>query len=108
MTRAEQWREHRGMTEFTAPQPVAPAPPAKPEDTQRRRSLAGRIERETWASLAIAAIWIAVLFTGVFAPDFVSTDAGGSSTTIPSVIPVAIFAWLATSAVAKVGFGRRD
>jgi hypothetical protein len=96
------------MSEFTAPHAVAPAAPSKPEDTQARRSLAERMTRETWASLAIAAIWLAVLFTAVFAPDFVSTDAGGSSTTIPSVIPVAIFAWLATSAVAKVGFGRRD
>ena len=64
--------------------------------------------RERWASVAIAAIWLAVLFTAVFAPNFVSSDAAGNSTTVPSVIPVAIFAWLATSGVAKVAFGRRD
>lgn len=40
--------------------------------------------RDLWAALAIVAIWLAVLFTAVFGPDFVSTSAGGNSTVIPS------------------------
>jgi hypothetical protein len=40
--------------------------------------------RDMWASLAIIAIWLAVLFTALFGPDFQTADAGGGSTTIPS------------------------
>jgi hypothetical protein len=63
---------------------------------------------EMWAALAIAAMWLAVLFTAVFAPDFVSTSGGGTTTTrIPSGIPVALFAYLGTVAVAKRAFARQ-
>ena len=62
--------------------------------------------REMWASLAIVAIWLAVLFDGIFGPNLVSTTAGGDSTTLPSAILVALFASLATIPVAKYGFGR--
>jgi hypothetical protein len=43
-----------------------------------------------------------VLFTSVFGPDFVSTNGlGTQSTTIPSGILVAFFAFLGTASVAK-------
>jgi hypothetical protein len=61
-----------------------------------------------WASLAIVAMWTAVLFDAVFGPDIVSTSGpGGSSTTIPSAVVVALFALIGTSTVARYGFGRR-
>ena len=60
-----------------------------------------------WASLAIAFIWLAVLFAAVFGPDIVSTSAG-SSTTIPSAVAVALFAVFATRVVAKYGFGHQE
>ena len=60
-----------------------------------------------WASLAIAAMWLAVLFDAIFGPDFVSTSAGGNYTRIPSVFVVALFAYLGTRVVAKHGFGHR-
>ena len=62
-----------------------------------------------WASLAIIVMWLAVLFDGVYGADFVSTNGGGtnSTTTIPSAIFVALFAFLGTAAVAKYAF-RRD
>ena len=63
--------------------------------------------RELWAALAIVAMWLAVLFSAIFGPDIMSHDAGGNSTTIPSAVAVALFASLATWAVAKYGFGRR-
>ena len=62
---------------------------------------------EMWASLAISVMWLAVLFTAVFGPDFVSTTPGGATTTIPSAIFVSLFAVLGSAAVAKRGF-RRD
>jgi len=60
--------------------------------------------REMWAALAISVTWLAVLFAAVWGPDFVSTNgAGTQSTTIPSAILVAFFAWLATASIAKHG-----
>jgi len=61
---------------------------------------------EMWASLAIVMMWLAVLFDGIYGPNFVSTS-GGNSTTVPSAIGVALFALLGTVAVAKHAF-RRD
>jgi hypothetical protein len=60
-----------------------------------------------WTALAIAVVWLAVLFTAVFGPDLVSTTAGTNATTIPSAVIVAPFAALATWGIAKYGFGRR-
>jgi hypothetical protein len=62
--------------------------------------------REMWASLAICVMWLAVLFSALFGPDFVSTSAGGSTTTIPSGIAVALFAVIGTKIVASRGFER--
>jgi hypothetical protein len=73
----------------------------------RERRSAWFLVREMWASLAIAVIWLAVLFDAVFGPNIVNSSAGGSSSSVPSVIPVALFAFLATWPVAKYGF-RRD
>jgi NAD/NADP transhydrogenase beta subunit len=65
---------------------------------------------EMWASLAIVAMWLAVLLDAVFGPDIVSTNGGANSTTVPSAVAVALFASLATWAVARYGFDhhRRD
>ena len=61
--------------------------------------------REMWAALAIAVIWFAVLFAAVFGSDLVTTSAGANVSTVPSAVVVALFASLATWAVAKYGFG---
>jgi hypothetical protein len=65
--------------------------------------------REMWASLAILAMWVAVAVSAVWGPDFVSTNgAGTQSTTIPSGVAVALFAFLGSWAVAKYAFGHRQ
>jgi hypothetical protein len=61
-----------------------------------------------WASVAIAAIWLAVAVSAAFGPDFKSFDASGTNTTIPSGIVVALFAMFATMSVAKHGFDRKE
>jgi len=64
--------------------------------------------REMWAALAISAMWLAVVFAAVFAPDIVSTGNDGSSTTIPSGVAVALFAVIGTRIVAKYGLAHED
>jgi len=57
--------------------------------------------REMWASLAISMMWLAVLFDAVYGPNFVGNSNDGNSTTIPSAIFVAFFAFLGSASVAK-------
>ena len=59
---------------------------------------------EMWASLTIIVMWLSVLFDAVFGPDIVTTDVAGTSSTVPSAVVVALFAFLATWVVAKYGF----
>ena len=62
---------------------------------------------EMWASLAIAAMWLAVLFDALFGPTFVSSNGAGTNTTsIPSAVFVALFAYLGKRVVARYGFSR--
>jgi hypothetical protein len=72
-----------------------------------RRAWPIDLVREVWASVAIGVIWLAVLVTALAGTDFVSRDAGGNSTTIPAAVPVAMFACIATWAIAKYALGRR-
>jgi hypothetical protein len=63
---------------------------------------------ELWGAIAIAFMWMAVLFTAVYGGDFVSQNAGQTQvTTIPSAVFVALFACLGSVAVARRAF-RRD
>lgn len=65
------------------------------------------VMREFWGAISIAFMWLAVLFDGVYGHDFVSANTAGSqTTTIPSVVFVAVFAALATWSVAKRAFAR--
>lgn len=80
----------------------------RPEGPARDRSAPRIVAREMWAAIAIASMWLATALAAVFAPDFVSTTPGGSTTTIPSGIAVALFALIGTRMVARYGFGRED
>lgn len=61
---------------------------------------------EVWASLAITAIWLAVAVAAAFGPDLHSETPGGTSSTVPSGVIVALFATIATWAIARYGFRR--
>ena len=74
---------------------------------ERPRS-SGLLVPELWASLAIAVMWIAVLLTGVWGPDFVSRTPGSTETIMPTAMPVALFAFLGTWVVARYGFRRES
>ena len=64
--------------------------------------------REMWATVAIVAMWVAVLFVGVYGGDAAFHSVDSSSSTIPSVVFVAIFAAIGTGSVAKRVFGRKS
>lgn len=82
----------------------APAPPAASEGPRWQSRV---LVRDMWASLAIASMWLAVLFDALFGPDLVAASAtNGSTTTIPSAVIVALFAYLGTRVVARYGFAR--
>jgi ABC-type antimicrobial peptide transport system permease subunit len=77
--------------------------PSRTDQTQRPWSQV--LVPEMWASLTIIVMWLSVLFDAVFGPDIVTTDVAGTSSTVPSAVVVALFAFLATWVVAKYGFG---
>ena len=54
-----------------------------------------------WGTLAIVAMWLAVLFDGVFGGDMVFSSPPPNMTTIPSAVLVALFAVIGTASVAK-------
>jgi hypothetical protein len=59
-----------------------------------------------WGALAIVAMWLAVLFDGIFGGDMVFS-APPNVTTIPSAVAVALFAVIGTASVAKRVFRRK-
>jgi hypothetical protein len=63
---------------------------------------------EFWGALAIIAMWLAVLFVGVYGGDMIFHSSSGDGSTIPSAVAVALFAAIGTSAVAKRAFRRKD
>jgi hypothetical protein len=72
------------------------------------RSPSRLVVSEMWASIAISIMWLAVLLDALFGPDVVSSNAAGTSntTTIPSAVFLALFAYLGTRVVARYGFHR--
>jgi hypothetical protein len=60
-----------------------------------------------WGAVAIVAMWLAVLFDGVFGGDMVFSSPTNGVTTIPSAVLVALFAVIGTASVAKRAFAAR-
>jgi hypothetical protein len=57
-----------------------------------------------WAGLAIIAMWLAVLFVGLFGGDIQNSTPGGSTSAVPSAVALAVFALVGTIFVARWGF----
>jgi hypothetical protein len=83
---------------------------AAPAYRNQREARAWWESAQLWAGLSIVSMWLAVLFVGIFGPDFTSSSntasVDGTQTTVPSVIAVAICALLATLAVAHAALRR--
>jgi hypothetical protein len=60
-----------------------------------------------WASFAIMVIWLSVLCATIWGPDIHSSTPGGTDSTVPSAVVLALFAFLATWVIVRSGF-RRD
>jgi hypothetical protein len=75
-----------------------------------REGIAGRLLVPAfWGAVSIVAMWLAVLFDGIYGNDMIfSGNPGGGPTIIPSAVAVALFAFIGTVAVAKRAFVRRD
>jgi hypothetical protein len=63
---------------------------------------------EMWASFAITVMWLAVLFDAIFGPNIENRSAGGDSSSVPSAIVVALFAFLGSWVVARYAFRHSD
>jgi len=77
-------------------------------DAPERPGIASRLLVPAfWGALTIVAMWLAVLFDGIFGGDMVFSSPP-NMTTIPSAVLVALFAVIGTAAVAKRVFRRTD
>lgn len=77
---------------------------------RERRSWALQIlVPELWTSITIVVMWLAVLFDAIFGPNIVTSNGAGTNTsTVPSAVGLALFAFLGTWVVAKYGYGRAN
>ena len=79
----------------------------QPSVQSSREGLPSRtLVREMWAAVAIVAMWVAVLFVGVYGGDAIFQSVDSSVTTIPAGVLVALFAAVGTGSIAKRVFGR--
>jgi hypothetical protein len=77
--------------------------------TPARQDIASRLlVPGFWATVSIVAMWLAVLFDGIFGGDMTFTNSSSQVTVIPSVVAVALFAAIGTASVAHRGLGHRD
>jgi hypothetical protein len=61
-----------------------------------------------WGAISIVAMWLTVLFVGIFGGNLTSVSAAGSVTNVPSSIILALFAVIGTASIAKRVFRRGD
>jgi hypothetical protein len=82
--------------------------PHQPSDVAPARgSWAAVLVPEMWASLAIVVMWLAVLVDAIVGPNIESSTPGGTDSSVPSAVALALFAFLGTWVVARYGFRKR-
>lgn len=64
------------------------------------------VMRDLGATVSIVAMWLAVLFVGVYGGEATFHSVDSSVTTVPAGVLVALFAAIGTGSVAKRVFGR--
>ena len=65
------------------------------------------VPAEIWPSLTISVIWLTVLFDALFGPNILTSNGSGTNTSsVPSAVVVAFFAFLATWVIARYAFRR--
>lgn len=78
-----------------------------PANRGRTEGLFRGITPEVWPSLTIGVVWLSVLFDALFGPDIVTNNGAGANTSsVPSAVVVAFFAFLTSWVVARYGFRR--
>lgn len=80
------------------------AAPSTSQAPVRRLPSAWLYAKPLWAGLSIIAMWLAVLFVGVFGGNIVHASAGGSSSSVPVVVVVAVVALIASWVLSRVAF----
>jgi hypothetical protein len=80
-----------------------------PVPATRREPRAWLVSRPFWASIAIVAIWVAVIADSIAGHEIVAV-APTTTTTVPTVVITGLLAAIATIFVARYGFApeRRD
>ena len=65
------------------------------------------VPAEVWPSLTISVIWLTVLFDALFGPTILTSNGAGTNTSsVPSAVVTAFFAFLATWVIARYAFRR--
>jgi hypothetical protein len=77
------------------------------EVAPERRAWTAALVPEMWASLAIVVMWLAVLVDAIAGPNIESSTPGGTTSSVPSAVALALFAFLGTWVVARYGFRKR-
>lgn len=80
---------------------------AQGRPTEQRRRAWWLDAREMWGSLAITAMWVAVVFASAFGHDIRTgngVDNVGQHTSVPAGVVVALFATIASWLVARHAF----
>jgi hypothetical protein len=62
---------------------------------------------DVWPSVAITVIWLAVAVDALFGPDIETSNGAGTNTSsVPSAVALALFAFLTSWAIARYAFRR--
>jgi hypothetical protein len=73
---------------------------ARPSSSERRT-----LDPRVWPSAAIAVIWLVVGADALFGPDIVTSNGAGTNTSsTPSAVVLALFAFLTSWVVARYAF----